>query len=466
MYIFHFLQALFRQHLVVRRPGTPKRVASDKLTADSLYNSDLTMNNSSFDTLPSALQRAIDEAFDKYSVRTRGSSSQPIEDEEYDNHQVRKGKGKEKARETEPLAGGGFIIDDDTEMQGGGFILDEEGDDESDEVAMGGGFLVEDSGVEPRPSKSQRQVKFHSKSKPTHITLQAIPSALQHLDLPPDDEEVLAVFANAASGWSSSSLAPDYSAGPRYKANLGETSDDSGQDEVDGDLVSREDWHSVCSVLLEGRAGAFADPPQGDDDDDAVVVDDDFEMCGGFIPASDVRRRRRPGGRQAHATEHDLEYEELDDGEESDEYVDEDMDIRGAETDESDVEPDDEYIEGTNKSRRGGAQSAIMKTRSRKRAHNTSDGDDARTTKGTRAALNPKEPRETTARQRQACIAAYALFFPDIPTSEPEKLLQQRIMIKDIQRVTKLVGQSLKADEVPFLFYFCCCHVGSLDANW
>src|SRR6266498_1739508 len=67
------------------------------------------------------------------------------------------------------------------------------------------------------------------------IALDLIPSALQRLDLPPDDEDVLSIFRNAASGWTSSSIKPLV------------LSDSSGK------YISRDDWRAVCAVLLENR---------------------------------------------------------------------------------------------------------------------------------------------------------------------------------------------------------------------
>jgi len=105
---------------------------------------------------------------------------------------------------------------------------------------------------------------------PNQILLGLIPAALQRLDLPPDDPEVLAVFRNAASGWTSASL---NSLNISYSAET---------------YVSRADWRSVCAVLLESRAlefeeskslSNFPNSAQMDEEDneDASMTDDYVE---------------------------------------------------------------------------------------------------------------------------------------------------------------------------------------------
>ncbi|KAJ6570357.1 hypothetical protein B0H10DRAFT_2108413 [Mycena sp. CBHHK59/15] len=217
-----------------------------------------------------------------------------------------------------------------TEMpsSGGGFIS---------EPSSGGGFFPE----------------------ATQIPLSAIPTALHLLDLPPDDEQVLLVFKNAAAGWASATNKPE---------EIGEASSSSAQEL----FVSRDDWRSVCAVLLEHHAEEYADS-----DGDAVGEPPEPRS------ASDSDEYRDPdGGSDSSA---------------------------------------DEYIEGPR--RRG--------TRAR-RARSSSASSDG-------------SPKKLTARQQRACLETFALFFPSASASE---LPKQRIMIKDIQRVTKLIGDKLKADEV------------------
>jgi len=73
---------------------------------------------------------------------------------------------------------------------------------------------------------------------PPQIPLSSIPSALQSLDLPPDDQQVLSVFQNAASGWTSSVEV----------------------DEMAGEgMVSRDDWRAICAILFEHHEGKCVD---------------------------------------------------------------------------------------------------------------------------------------------------------------------------------------------------------------
>ncbi|KAK7035674.1 hypothetical protein R3P38DRAFT_3263179 [Favolaschia claudopus] len=215
---------------------------------------------------------------------------------------------------------------------------------------IGGGFLVEES--EPA----------------IQIPLSAIPEALQRLDLPPDDEQVLQVFKNAASGW-----------------QLADHSEAAGSG--DGEqYVSRDDWRSVCSVLLEHRAEEYEDS-DGMNVDAAAEQVDDFD----------------------EEDEPDDEYEENEEQEpeedsDSDEYVD----------------------ESPSKSRRS---APLKKTR----RSPSSDSSDSST------------PKKTTARQKKTCLDTYALFFPDASEAE---LPAQRVTVADIQRLSKLIGDKLKAEEI------------------
>lgn len=225
---------------------------------------------------------------------------------------------------------------------GGGFIAD------------GGGFLIEDS--EPPP---------------TQIALSAVPAALQRLDLPPDDEQILLVLKNAASGWRSSTNRPE----------------EIGEEEGAGLYVSRDDWRSVCAVLLEHRA-------------------EEYEDSEGTGPGADSDGER-----------------------DEDEYQGQD------EPDAESDEDSDEYMEeGPSTSRR--------RTRSAKNTRRRSPSSSST------SSVSPRKSKPLTARQKKTCLETYALFFP---TVSEEELPDQRITLKDIQRLTKLIGDKLKGDEVcPF----------------
>jgi len=181
-----------------------------------------------------------------------------------------------------------------------------------------------------------------------------ISRALQHLDLPPDDDEILSVFRNAATGWTSSH---------------DNTSTVNQSPEVKDQFVSRDDWRSVCAVLLEHEA----------------------EMADG---AAD-----------------------------SDEYQESEAETEEAEGDDD----DDDYIEDPSTS------TARRRTRlkEKKTSSPTSSSDN--------------QPQNLTSQQRQTCIDTYSLFFPTTPANE---VLNQRIMIKDLQRVAKLLHEKLTAGDV------------------
>ncbi|KAJ7156177.1 hypothetical protein C8R46DRAFT_1115332, partial [Mycena filopes] len=211
-------------------------------------------------------------------------------------------------------------------------------------LAEGGGFLTDDS--EPG----------------TQIALSAIPAALQQLDLPPDDEQVLLVFKNAASGWSSSTNRAE---------EIGEEA---------ALFVSREDWRSVCAVLLEHHANEYEDSSDAGAATEQMNVDSDEED--------------------------EYQVPDADDDSDSDEYVE----------------------DGPSTSRR--------RARGKGRARSASSS----------ASQTPASaPTKLTARQTKTCLETYALFFPDASQSE---LPTQRIGITDIQRLTKLIGDKMKGDEI------------------
>lgn len=181
------------------------------------------------------------------------------------------------------------------------------------------------------------------------IPLEDVSRALQILGLPPDDEQVLAVFRNAASGWTASSS--------------------SDAQVTRKSWVSRDDWRAVCAVLLEQVNNGNGDEPGSDILSDGQYLEDD---------------------------------EESDDDEDDEEYLDE---------------------------------PTLSTSRRRTRG---------RAAKYSSPSVSP-DPSTLTKRQRETILEAFSLFFPDVP---PEDMPKQRIMIKDIQRVAKLLGEKIKADEV------------------
>lgn len=106
-------------------------------------------------------------------------------------------------------------------------------DDRLQENDTGGGFLLEDSDSQVIRQSEHKDVELDMDML---IPFSAIPRALQILELPPDDSEILNVLSNAASGWHAGS----------NQVNNSES------------FVTRRDWRAVCAVLLA--------PIQGEDD--------------------------------------------------------------------------------------------------------------------------------------------------------------------------------------------------------
>ncbi|KAF8067593.1 hypothetical protein FPV67DRAFT_1625682 [Lyophyllum atratum] len=255
-----------------------------------------------FDSLPVYVQQRIDRAFDSV-----GKAS-------------------------------GSRLNANLEIGGGGFIV---------EQGLGGGFV-------PNDDEEERE-------RPSQISMADVPRALQALDLAPDDEQVLSVFRNAASGWTAASP--------------------NEVDETGGGWVSRDDWQSVCAVLLEHYKEEYQD-----DSDGAPLQQ--------FSDAE---------------------------GDSDDQY-------HGSEGDDDD-DSGDEYVEGP------GTSAPRRRTR-------------GRATKSSSASPVPdttSSKRKLTKRQKEAALEAFALFFPDVPE---EDVPHQKIMIKDIQRVAKLLGEKIKAEEM------------------
>ncbi len=165
--------------------------------------------------------KRIDDAFDR-TIRARAASGYGYSDsgDVVPPPTVRRRRGEALNPPNSSGGGGGFIPE--SPLLGGGFLPDSDGD--------------------------QMDVDYdaHNSSEPTHIPLTLIPTALQILDLPPADEEILAVFENAARGWGG--------------AQAGEEG------------VSRKDFRAVCAVLLpdeEDQEGG-SDGSEGEDEEPEV----------------------------------------------------------------------------------------------------------------------------------------------------------------------------------------------------
>ncbi|KAF8198634.1 hypothetical protein BJ912DRAFT_1055506 [Pholiota molesta] len=236
----------------------------------------MSSSDSLFHTLPTLLQKKIDNAFTSTATKHKRtltrSSSQHVA-----STSTMAGGGflppspgaggflvDDDIPSTSGLSGGGFLVDDpiSSSSGGGGFLIDEPA------PPTGGGFLIEEDTPHRTPSPPS--------SQPTQIPFSLIPAALQLLDLPPDDPEVLSVFQNAAGGWRSSNVHPLASS-----AGL-----EIAEEEGEGEWVSRDDWRAVCAVLLEGRD---EEEEEGEDEgDEDVDMSDAYAEPDTASPLSDI----------------------------------------------------------------------------------------------------------------------------------------------------------------------------------
>ncbi|KAJ3797363.1 hypothetical protein GGU11DRAFT_725273 [Lentinula aff. detonsa] len=324
-------------------------------------------HDQAFFALPQYLQRRIDSAYfsavkhahvtnsHRDAGTLRSSSVEPPPK-----------RRKTSVHELSADSGGGFIVEDPSDMP----------------ISTGDGFIREVNEV-----NGNSALQSTSEILPPWIPFSSIPTALQLLDLPPDDEQVLGIFRNAASGW-------------------------DNRDRIDDNLeVTQADWRAVCTILLEPRSGA------GDDN-------------------IEVENQIRPG---------DLE--------EDDEYVQDlsevDLDLNsddGADSDDNyDPGPSSTSKFKTKSSRRpartelvgsmSGGQRRTRVSRLRSDGSDFDPFDEEGSSSGT---------GRLTSRQKATCIEAFGLFFPDAK----DDLGQRRLMLSDIQRVTKLLGEKLKAEEM------------------
>ena len=310
--------------------------------------------DSPFFSLPASVRTKIDRAFDVACGAADGGEGK--RDEFSSDNSPRK---KRRVANTTSDTQAGFIIDDADDQQGG--------------------FLIDDDDQSPRRTPARSST---SRKKPAHIALSRIPAALQILDLPPDDAEVLGVFRNAASGWAS-------------HTDLTSRNRSPSDDQDDYQMVSRDDWRAVCGVLFEASLAEQSEHESGGEGWDMDVGDE----VNGVDSGSD---------------EYVFEKEPLDE-----------------ESSASEGNSDDDYLEGPSSSR-----TAVKSNRSRKG-------------KGVGPILSTPNvtPRTLTARQTLECRKAFGLFFPDVDVNS-DKLDNEKITIKDISKVAKLLNEKIKAEEV------------------
>ncbi|KAL5637774.1 hypothetical protein ACGC1H_002139 [Rhizoctonia solani] len=286
-----------------------------------------------------------------------------------------------------------------------------------------------------------------SEEEHTSIPLSMIPAGLQMLDLPPDDEDVINVFRNAATGWESRPGAP---------RRRGSESDNEVPVDKDAGLsVLREDWRAVCAVLLgqkqddeeeeeeeppkkrmkksmrkpeleqperrvtrgQARAAAKHTEPSNkniaaEDSDEGggfLLVEDE----GGFVPGSDDEQ----GG---FLPPSDEEIGDAQDGFDSDRYSDDD--------DASSVSE-------------SGAPTESKPTRSRTKKDELDadvDMDDD---------WENNIPRSLTVRQLKEARLAFALFFPGVDANDPS-LNTRRLGTKEVQQAAKALKENLTLNDI------------------
>lgn len=234
---------------------------------------------------------------------------------------------------------GGFLLDTDSP---GGFISDNTG---------AGGCISEDIAAGGSLHEEQTQ---HNQ-----IPLSLIPTALQLLDLPPDDADILSVFKNAASGWTDTVSRASKSADADHEQ-----------------FVSRKDWRAVCAALLDTGLDS---PTDSEHEDAADTLDTDNDISEDEYMASSPE--------------------------------DSDDDMGGS---------DDEYVEGgfiptktTTKTKAAAQQTGRRGSRKTSKAMSSIDSEEE--------ALDPRRPRPLTERQKQECRRTFSLFFPDIKDADLDK---------------------------------------------
>jgi len=145
--------------------------------------------------------------------------------------------------------------------------------------------------------------------------------------------------------------------------------------------VSREDWRSVCAVLLENRTSQISDDER--------------------LPRVSKSEKRQ-----------DVELD-------SEGYVESESGFDSGES------SSDEYMEH---------HISHPKRMQNQNRQSTS-----------RPVHSPLHLEHLSSRQKETCFKTFALFFPEVPH---HKLADHRIMIRDLQRVSKLLGEKIKAEEM------------------
>jgi hypothetical protein len=302
-----------------------------------------------FDELPVWLQRQIDGAFDKARtlppdpvstglVPAAAKKCRPGHDEGglTNYHSDAEHRFSE---------GGGFLVEDEP----GGFIPDEiEAAEISESHTDSLGLSMIPTAVS-HPAITARSAQLKCSQLPK----------LQYIDLPPDDEDVLSTFSNAAGGW--------------------------GEDVEGEQAVSRRDWREVCAILLKSR----------------VPSRQDNENTWHSSPQADSPSF--PGEDQDMDA---LVESDLDDSE--DEYRSEDA----ADESTSVASADDGYGLSSGRNIGSARRSSLSRGRLTRRSKRRQQSP---------GVSEVDTPSRLTARQRKEARKTFALFFPDVASEQLEK---------------------------------------------
>ena len=263
----------------------------------------------------------------------------------------------------------------------GGFLLD-------DDDSMAGGFLPPSPPAGARGSKNERE----GDERPSYIPLSRIPHALQLLDLSPDDEEVLAVFRNAATGWGD-----DHISAPRSTRRGRNTMATSEESDETGECVSLRDWRAVCAALMDDGGDEESAKEGGD-----VDIDDDGENAG---------------------------------------------DIDQNSSSESSCESSDEYHDASvvAKSRKRPRKSTSASTAAHKTTRKARQRKTQSATPRRGDSVSASAAVEITPRQRRECLQAFLLFFPGVP-EDVAKL--RRLGVRELSAAATVLNEKIKTEEV------------------
>ncbi|KAF7430280.1 hypothetical protein PC9H_005984 [Pleurotus ostreatus] len=266
--------------------------------------------------------------------------------------------------------------------------------------SLAGGFILEDAVV--AETDAQRTTIPSAR-----IPLASIPAALELLDLPPHDRQILAVFRDAAE---SDDDDDDDTAG--YGANGADGKEAS---------VSRSQWRAVCAVLLEGSSPSPSPSSPSSH----------------TSPSSAPRQReerntrpRRSKAAYAPISAHPADADTYESGDDSEPYVASDNSDHSLQQDKDQYDDDAEDGDDSDDEYTGHAASPSKPSKSTKSAKKSASK--------AKANAVPDSP---------AALDAFALFFPSTPRDSNE-LKQKKITLRDLQAAMKSAGEKYKADDL------------------